>query len=55
MNTASRMEQTAITNSIQLSEASYMLVKDQFEFEIRKQVQVKGKGKINTYMLKSNH
>ncbi len=55
VNMASRMEQTAITNSIQLSEASYMLVKDQFEFEIRKQVQVKGKGKINTYMLKSNH
>ncbi len=55
VNMASRMEQTAITNSIQLSEASYILVKDQFEFEIRKQVQVKGKGKINTYMLKLNH
>jgi guanylate cyclase len=52
VNMASRMEQTALTNSIQLSEASYALVKDQFHFEARKQVQVKGKGKVNTYMLR---
>ncbi|MGJ8620814.1 MAG: adenylate/guanylate cyclase domain-containing protein [Methylophilaceae bacterium] len=55
VNMASRMEQTALTNSIQLSEASYALVKDQFDFETRKQVQVKGKGKVNTYMLKPIH
>lgn len=55
VNMASRMEQSALTNTIQLSEASYALVKDQFHFEARKQVQVKGKGKINTYMLKPNH
>ena len=55
VNMASRMEQTALTNTIQLSEASFALVKDQFDFETRKQVQVKGKGKVSTYMLKPNH
>lgn len=55
VNMASRMEQTALTNTIQLSEASYALVKDHFDFEARKQVQVKGKGKVNTYMLKPFH
>lgn len=52
VNMASRMEQTAITNSIQLSQATYELIDGQFDFEMRKQVQVKGKGKVNTYMLK---
>jgi adenylate cyclase len=55
VNMASRMEQTALTNSIQLSEASHALVRDLFKFETRKQVQVKGKGKVNTYVLKPNH
>ncbi|MFV1921372.1 MAG: adenylate/guanylate cyclase domain-containing protein [Methylotenera sp.] len=55
VNMASRMEQTALTNTIQLSEASYALVKDRFHFEARKQVQVKGKGKVNTYMLEPSH
>lgn len=55
VNMASRMEQTALTNTIQLSEASFALVKDHFDFEARKQVQVKGKGKVNTYMLKPFH
>jgi adenylate cyclase len=52
VNMASRMEQTALTNSIQLSYASYKLVKNRFDFEMRKQIQVKGKGKVNTYMLR---
>jgi len=52
VNMASRMEQTALTNSIQLSQATYVLIENRFDFEMRKQVQVKGKGKVNTYMLK---
>jgi len=54
VNMASRMEQTALTNSIQLSEATHALIKTGFDFEMRKQVQVKGKGKVNTYMLKQS-
>lgn len=59
VNMASRMEQTALTNSIQLSEAAYQLIQKnnivkQFDFVARKQVQVKGKGKVGTYMLKPN-
>jgi guanylate cyclase len=53
VNMASRMEQTALTNSIQLSYATYKLIKNHFDFEMRKQVQIKGKGKVNTYMLKA--
>lgn len=52
VNMASRMEQTALTNSIQLSQATHALIENRFDFEMRKQVQVKGKGKVNTYMLK---
>lgn len=59
VNMASRMEQTALTNSIQLSEAAYQLIQKtdlakEFDFVVRKQVQVKGKGKLGTYMLKPN-
>lgn len=52
VNMASRMEQTALTNTIQLSEDTFKLIKQAFDFSVRKQVQVKGKGKVNTYMLK---
>jgi len=57
VNMASRMEQTALTNSIQLSEAAYQLIEgtaitQEYDFKPRKQVQVKGKGKVSTVMLK---
>lgn len=59
VNMASRMEQTALTNTVQLSEAAYELIQatnvaSQFDFLERKQVQIKGKGKVGTYMLKPN-
>ncbi len=59
VNMASRMEQTALVNSVQLSEAAYALVKmsempKQHDFIARKNVQVKGKGKVNTFLLKAN-
>ncbi len=59
VNMASRMEQTALTNSIQLSEAAYALVETsempkQHDFVVRKNVQIKGKGKVNTFLLKAN-
>lgn len=57
VNMASRMEQTALNNSVQLSEEAYALVQNKeivkrLNFVSRKQVQVKGKGKLSTYMLK---
>ncbi|MFW5431257.1 MAG: adenylate/guanylate cyclase domain-containing protein [Methylophilaceae bacterium] len=60
VNMASRMEQTALTNSVQMSAATYQLIqrskqtKNNFNFEVRKQVAIKGKGKVSTYMLKAN-
>lgn len=57
VNMASRMEQTALKNTIQISEATYQLIavngnEKQFEFSERRQVPIKGKGKLKTYMLK---
>lgn len=57
VNMASRMEETALKDTIQISEATYQLIpislrKEQFQFTTRKQVPIKGKGKVETYMLK---
>jgi len=59
VNMASRMEQTALINSVQLTEETYALLKNgailkQFDFVPRKNVQIKGKGKVSTYMIKAS-
>ena len=51
VNLASRMEQTALLNTIQVSEATYKLIKKDYNLEPRGMVEVKGKGKVNTYLL----
>ncbi|MGQ0442684.1 MAG: adenylate/guanylate cyclase domain-containing protein [Methylophilaceae bacterium] len=53
VNMASRMEQTALPGSIQVSEATYKLIQNDHQLEARGLVQIKGKGEINTYLLKS--
>jgi adenylate cyclase len=53
VNMASRMEQTALPGGIQVSEATYQLIAKSHQLEARGLVEVKGKGKINTYLLKS--
>jgi adenylate cyclase len=53
VNMASRMEGTCLPDSIQLSEATYALLKNHFKFEHRGLVKIKGKGEVNTYLLKS--
>ena len=53
VNLASRMEQTALTDTIQVSEATYKLIKKDYKLEPRGLVEVKGKGEVNTYQLKS--
>ncbi len=51
VNVASRMESTGAPGKIQVSEATYALLKDKFALEARGEVEVKGKGKMNTWFL----
>ena len=51
VNTASRMESEGIPGSIQVTPATYELIKGSFVCEPRGLVSVKGKGDMNTYIL----
>jgi class 3 adenylate cyclase len=51
VNTASRMESHGIAGKIHCSHAFYELLKDKFIFENRGEIEVKGKGIMNTYFL----
>ena len=54
VNTASRMESTSVPGRMQISEATYALVcgDDDFCWDERGYVEVKGKGKLKTYLLR---
>ncbi|EFC44726.1 predicted protein [Naegleria gruberi] len=54
VNTASRMESTGLPGRVQISRATYERVHDLFEFDMR-EIEVKGKGKMKTYLLKEKH
>jgi class 3 adenylate cyclase len=51
VNTASRMESTSLPGKIHISGSTFELVRhcDKFEWEERKGIEVKGKGKMTTY------
>ncbi|XP_070695097.1 atrial natriuretic peptide receptor 1-like [Pempheris klunzingeri] len=53
VNTASRMESTSLPQRIHTSSESYLaLIKDDaYELQLRGEIEVKGKGKMNTYWL----
>jgi len=51
VNTASRMESHGLPGRIQVSQATYELLKDQYQFEARGEIEVKGKGKMCAYWL----
>lgn len=51
VNLASRMESTGVPGEIQVTRSVYERLKDEFEFESRGMVQVKGKGEIETWLL----
>jgi len=51
VNTASRMESAGVAGSIQLTPATYELIRDTFVCEPRGVVSVKGKGDMDTYLL----
>ena len=52
VNTAARMESHGVPGEIQVSQATYELLKDMFRFEERGQIKVKGKGSMRVYLLK---
>ena len=54
VNTASRMESLGMPSEIQVTEQTYELLKNDFRFEKRGMVDIKGKGKMAVYKLKSN-
>jgi len=51
VNTASRMESQGLANHVQVSESTYQRIKDKFIFEPRGDLNIKGKGKMATYLL----
>ncbi len=51
VNTASRMESTGVPGRIQVSPSTYALLRENYEFEARGEIEVKGKGKMQTYLL----
>ncbi len=54
VNVASRMESHGIPGEIQVSDSTYQLLKEEFELEYRGLINVKGKGDMAVYLLKSN-
>jgi class 3 adenylate cyclase len=51
VNTASRMESHGLPGRIHVSEATYQLLADGFDFEKRAPIEVKGKGAMQTYLV----
>ncbi|MGO4833047.1 adenylate/guanylate cyclase domain-containing protein [Rhizobiaceae sp. 2RAB30] len=51
VNVAARMEQTGEAGAIQVSETTYALLRDGFALAARGPVDVKGKGRLNTWTL----
>jgi class 3 adenylate cyclase len=51
VNTASRMESQGTPNHIQVTRATYELLRERFELEPRGTVEVKGKGEMETWYL----
>ena len=52
VNIASRMESSAIPGTINISQATFELVKDLFECDYRGKVAAKNKGEIDMYQVK---
>jgi adenylate cyclase len=51
VNTASRMESHGVPGRIQLTEATYRLVRDSFECVPRGEIDIKGKGRLSTWFV----
>jgi len=55
VNTASRMESHGLPGSIQVTSTTYHQLQEKYIFEIRRAIEVKGKGVMDTYLLKSRN
>jgi adenylate cyclase len=51
VNTASRMESHGLPDAIHVSEATYLRLRDEYVFEGRDPVEIKGKGVMQTYLV----
>jgi class 3 adenylate cyclase len=51
VNMASRMESSGLADVIQTTDATFALLKQEYDFEARSDVDVKGKGRVTTYLL----
>ena len=51
VNTASRVESHGLADRIQVSDATYGRLCDQYDFEDRGEIEVKGKGRRRAYLL----
>lgn len=51
VNVASRMESHGKVGEVQVSESTYELIKDLYQFESRGEIEIKGKGLMKTYLL----
>ena len=51
VNVASRMESQGTPGRIQVTHETYLLLKDNFDLELRGEFQIKGKGNMKTYWL----
>lgn len=51
VNVASRMESHGVVDRIQVSATTYEQLKEQYSFEDRGSIQVKGRGEMHTYLL----
>jgi class 3 adenylate cyclase len=52
VNFAARMEQNSLSGKINISQTTYNLVKDEFDFEYRGKIMAKGKGEIDMYFVR---
>ena len=52
VNTASRMESHGIPDRIHMSKATYLKLNNRFACESRGEIEIKGKGKMETFLLK---
>ncbi|MBD2177284.1 GAF domain-containing protein [Pseudanabaena sp. FACHB-1998] len=51
VNVASRMESQGIAGCIQVTEATYQLLKHKYQFDKMREIDIKGKGIMRTYLL----
>jgi class 3 adenylate cyclase len=51
VNIASRMESHGMAGCIQVTEVTYQVLKDKFQFAPQKKIEIKGKGEMITYFL----